>query len=115
MPKANILTDYLTYYRNQKKAHNVVNRAIKKGELTRPDTCELCGTSPAARSEVVSTKGRTFTPSGIFGHHWRGYEGDATADVWWLCHDCNLVLSGPEFHNGSISKEEARAYIASLK
>jgi len=51
------------------KASNQVNLAIKRGDLTRPDVCEMCGEFGK-----------------IEGHH-ENY--DKPLDVTWLCRDCH--------------------------
>lgn len=101
------------------KAHQLVNQAIAAGLLIRPETCELCNETPGDPSpkqpkEIWWTQ-RNQTNKRIIGHHWRGYEGDAALDVWFICSSCNAVLQGPKYHNGSLSKEEARTFILRRK
>ena len=74
-------------------AYTLVHRAIKAGDLKRPNTCELCGISKIR----------------IVAHHWNGHQNPY--DVWWVCDYCNLKLQGPEYHNGSITKAQARALV----
>lgn len=71
------------------KAMAIFNQAIKTGEVERRSSCELCD----SKSRIV-------------GHHWRGY--DYPLDVWQICDSCNGILRGRKYHNGSVSKEEAR-------
>lgn len=54
------------------KAHVAVNRALRTGDLVRPDTCEACG----AQGPIES-------------HHHRGYSIDRWLDVLWLCRTCH--------------------------
>ena len=49
-------------------AHNAVTRAVRKGDLVRPDGCSLCGSGP------------------VFGHH-ENY--DKKLEVTWLCQPCH--------------------------
>lgn len=87
----------LEYDKKRAKAVSLVTKAIKEARLIKPDTCELCG----------SDKGL------IVGHHWNGY--DNPLDVWFICFNCNSKLRGPNFHDGSVSKDEALAYIHNPK
>lgn len=88
-------------YRNKRsKATILVCQAIATGQLTRPAICELCGQIPDSSAKHP-----------IRGHHWRGYEDDAVLDIWWICVSCNSKLAGPHFHNGSITKAQARELI----
>ncbi len=56
-------------------AHNVVERAVNRGELVRPDSCPECGSG-----------GR------IEGHH---ADYDRPLDVEWLCQACHSQKHGP--------------------
>lgn len=99
----------LEYQKLQCKATTLVNKAIAAGQLIRPDTCEICGEAPKRTPRQIQNP--HWTRPGIVGHHWRGYEGDAILDLMWICVSCNSKLSGPCFHNGSISKEESRELV----
>ena len=90
------------YEKAQSRANLLVNQAIAAGQLIRPNTCELCGKAPVIKSNRQ-----------IMAHHWRGYEGDAILDVLWVCASCNSRLQGRKYHNGSVSKEEARVIVLS--
>lgn len=94
--------EYWTYRGMQGLAVRLLGQALGRKELSRPDTCELCGNIPNKENPQKSL---------IVAHHWNGY--DNPLDIWWICRRCNNLLMGPEFHNGSVSKEEARAIIAS--
>lgn len=96
--------EYRAYRGIQGLAIRLLGEALGRSELSRPDTCELCGNAPSKENAQRSR---------IVAHHWNGY--DNPLDIWWICRRCNTLLMGPEFHNGSVSKEQARAYIASLK
>lgn len=85
-------------YHSRSRAMGLVKQAIKSGLLTRPDTCELCNKTP------IKIKN---TP--IHAHHWNGY--DHPLDVWFSCKSCNGLMIGEQFHNGKVSKEEAREFI----
>lgn len=54
------------------RAHNLVFRAVRRGELTRPEKCPKCG---------VAGK--------IQAHHHLGY--DRPLDVEWLCKRCHSL------------------------
>ncbi len=82
-----------TYHLKQKRAANRVREAHLNGELAYPERCELCD-KKAKR---------------IITHHWRGH--DYPLDVWFVCDACNFKLHGPERHNGSITKDLARALV----
>lgn len=75
-------------------AHTQVQKAIRLGLLVPKERCELCD------SRI-----------GIVSHHWRGYEGDAAIDVWWVCTQCNASLRG--CHDGRFTQEQAREFINS--
>jgi len=81
---------------NRSSAYVAVHFAIKSGILLKPDECELCSNDKSIR---------------IVAHHWNGH--DNPLDVWFICDGCNQKLIGPEFHNGSITKEQARIIVTS--
>lgn len=76
-------------------AMSEVARALKDGRLVKPAKCELCDASGSA----------------LVGHHWSGYDGPNALNVWWICRGDNVVLKGCKYHNGSVSKDEARAIV----
>lgn len=92
--------EYRAYLKKQHWAVRIFTEALGKSELSRPDACELCGNIPNKENAQRSL---------IVAHHWNGY--DKPLDIWWICRRCNYLLMGPEFHNGSISKEQARAIV----
>jgi hypothetical protein len=76
---------------DQQIAHQTVKYAIKRGELVRPSSCELCEHTPDDQwSQIVA-------------HHWNGYEN--SLDIWFICQYCNRVLHNR--HDGSLTKSEA--------
>lgn len=77
----------------QRDAWLTLNEAMAQGLLSRPDACTVCG----AVAPVVA-------------HHWRGYHH--ALDVWWVCRRCNNSLP---HHDGSVSLEQARRQMASVK
>lgn len=94
----------LTKYRaSQEEAHKLVGRAIKRGELIRPELCELCNDAPGRSSLGGKPSARPL----IFAHHWNGY--DNPLNVWFICASCNATLRNR--HDGSISKNQARAIV----
>lgn len=96
------------HYRKATKATETLGLAVGQGKLTRPETCELCGRTP--KPVLVRLKsGKTIERPSIVGHHWQGY--DQPLNVLWVCHRCNARLAGPEFHNGSMTKEQSREYV----
>lgn len=78
------------------RGHQLLQRAVQKGEVVPESACETCG-----RIGKVGA------------HHWRGYEGDAAVDVWWICSSCNAKLRG--CHDGRFALEQAREFIRSGK
>lgn len=59
-----------------------VARALRRGELVRPDTCERCGKSAAANGR------------GLDGHHHQGYDPAHILDLQWLCLSCHARVHG---------------------
>lgn len=94
--------EYQARKKKQGWASQIFRKAMKKGEVSRLDTCELCGRNPRKEKRYD-----------LVAHHWNGY--DNPLDIWWICSRCNNILMGPEFHNGSVSKEEAKVVIANFK
>lgn len=82
------------YDKSATLAHTQVHKAVRLGQLVPKERCELCD------SRI-----------GIVSHHWRGYEGDAAIDVWWICTQCNASLRG--CHDGRLTLEQARDHIKS--
>lgn len=78
----------------QSHAHFIVYKAKRRGILTPPKSCELCGN---ATQRIVA-------------HHWRGYR--YVLDVWWLCRTCNACLL---IHDGSLTKAQAYEYVIQRK
>ena len=82
------------------KARNEVQKAFRRGDLIRPESCQLCGDTPEKRKKPL-----------IVAHHWRGYE--YPLDVWWICNSCNVTLRF--CHDGTLQKEDARLLIATTR
>lgn len=82
--------------RTQNSASKLVELAIKRGELSRGEQCQICGKKPHSNGDVHT----------IVGHHWKGY--DYPLLVWWICRSCNRFLL---VHDGSLCLEEARVYV----
>lgn len=61
-----------------KAAYRAVRTALKRGALTRPDTCEECDKASPPGSDGRST---------IHAHHHAGY--DRPLDVKWICAGCH--------------------------
>lgn len=59
----------------KRAARNAVHRALRNGDLVRPDRCERCGTCPG--------------PGNIDAHHASGYDDEHATDVIWLCKRCH--------------------------
>lgn len=95
------------YRQARMKAYGLLHRAIDHGKLSRPDTCELCNTNV---SQPRPGNGFIYTSTKTFAHHWNGY--DNPLDIWWVCASCNSKLRGPQYHNGSVTKAQARAITA---
>jgi len=98
------------YYRDNPAviaAQQAISQAVEEGRLIRPEACELCGEVPDPI--LVGKFAGSFYRTSIFAHHWNGY--DHPLDVWFICRACDGKLRGPECHNGSINKEEARRIV----
>ena len=89
-------------YSEKNKAMRLVSEAIKNGELTRPEVCELCGDTPL---KVINTVSARTIRSGIVAHHHAGY--DKPLDVWWICRKCSQKLRGEKYHSGKVTKGKA--------
>ncbi len=76
------------YARLQGWAVQQIGQALKDGQLTRPNICELCGEEEYTQA-----------------HHANGY--DNPLDVWWLCLSCHGRLRGMTYHRGLISRGAA--------
>ena len=63
------------------KARSVIASAIARGEIVRPDTCELCGSKPPRAKD-----GR----SNIEAHH---EDHTKPFDVQWICTGCHGKLT----------------------
>lgn len=83
--------------RSQRSAMKFVERAVRSGQLIRPNRCETCDTEPVEGYKKHAT----------VAHHWNGY--DDPLNIWWVCHSCNRFLAYK--HDGSLTKEEARIYV----
>lgn len=101
------MSNYLVF----EKAYNKVFTAINQGVLIRPDTCELCGDKPTPTT--YKKGGKIVTRPSIEAHHWNGHQHPL--DVWFVCRECNKLLRGDKFHNGTVSKEQALEHIKSCK
>lgn len=66
----------MTKNKKQASAGQRVLRALKNGELVRPQRCESC-----------KKEGK------VFAHHW-SYEKEHQLDVKWLCYDCHYYIHG---------------------
>ena len=58
--------------KKMQRAHNLLNTAVQRGDIARPDSCSECGD----KRKVVA-------------HHWNY---DLPYDVTWLCHWCHKHL-----------------------
>ena len=63
-----------------KRARRIMNRAIIRGDLIRPDICEHCGRNPRSEGK-----------RGLEGHHHNGYSDESALDVVWLCARCHKL------------------------
>src|SRR5882724_7878010 len=59
----------------KRRARITLIHAIERGEVTRPDSCEMCGKKCKPHA-----------------HHHKGYEGKNVFDVQWLCHVCHKFI-----------------------
>lgn len=101
------------------KAMGKVYTAIKHGNLTRANSCSLCDRPARIISYLYPVavhypwqSQKQVTKSTIVAHHWKGYEGEAATDVLWICNQCNRLLAGPEYHDGSLNLEQLRQIAA---
>jgi hypothetical protein len=79
-----------------------VTAAVRRGELIRPESCELCGRSkPAISPDIPGTRRKSI----IVAHHHKGY--DFPLDIWWVCQSCNVILKSKT----DLTKQQARTYI----
>lgn len=67
------------------QAHYQVAKAIKRGDLVRPSSCEECGASPPPNKRGATQ---------IQAHHHKGC--DHPLDVQWLCPLCHNRVNGIE-------------------
>lgn len=89
----------------RQRAMTAVRNATRRGKIIRPDTCQLCELT-VSDYNLYGGKGR------IVAHHWAGYDPENQLNIWWICSSCNVILKGPEFHRGEVSREAARALVA---
>ena len=61
------------FYLKKKRAHGKLDRAVKRGEIEKPDRCEKCGKKHEYKE--------------IHGHH---HDYDKPLDVEWICRTCHL-------------------------
>jgi len=64
-------------HNKKKRAHGKLDRAVKRGEIDKPDRCEKCNKKHVSRE--------------IHGHH---HDYDKPLDVEWICRTCHLNEHG---------------------
>jgi hypothetical protein len=64
-----------TTVEQKSRATRLYRRALRKGELMRPDTCSRCGKAAVGNE--------------LHGHHHNGYDDEHALDVVWLCRSCH--------------------------
>jgi hypothetical protein len=74
------------------RIRTVISKAIKKGEITKPDFCPQCG-------KYVGN------PARMHAHH-LSWEPEDIFIITWLCQSCHVTL-----HNEERSKMETRWFI----
>jgi hypothetical protein len=62
------------------RARSKAQRALYRGDITRPTKCERCGKKPKKGKD-----GRT----GIRADHHLGYTVEHALDIWWICTMCD--------------------------
>lgn len=89
-------------------ATKAVKKAIDSGELTKGETCELCGCGARDRKTPILVDYAFYSPwtSIIVAHHWRGY--DYPLDVWFICQSCNVILGD----RTRFTKDQAIEFVA---
>ncbi len=68
---------YRERYPEKARAKQLLNLAVKRGDIVRPERCERCGESPPPRVDGVT---------GIHGHH---HDYSKPFEVEWLCAMCH--------------------------
>lgn len=81
-------------WKSSDRAQNIMEKAIERGELVRPDRCETCGKTPRRGRD-----GRSL----IQGHH---DDYNKPLDVRWLCQPCHH-----EWHRHNQPVEEVVAAV----
>lgn len=85
--------DYAREYRKRpdvwarELARKAVARAVKRGEIVRPESCGRCGIAPAREHD-----GR----SGMQFHHTHGYARAHRLTGEWLCRNCHVHADAAE-------------------
>lgn len=72
------MATYRAKHPEKLKAHMLLNRAVQRGDVVRPDNCERCGETPPLSRDRRSL---------IHGHHHKGHEYPLS--VIWLCPVCH--------------------------
>lgn len=70
--KAAMRSRYNAKNKYKRKAHDLLSKAVNRGQITKPERCEHCGQT-----------GR------IHGHH---DDYAKPLDVAWLCHPCHMLI-----------------------
>ena len=86
--------------KTREQALRATSYAIQKGQLIRPEVCELCDIDTGKLPKLSYTR--------IIAHHWRGY--DYPLDVWFICRSCNMILRNR--HDASLTKDQAKQYVS---
>jgi hypothetical protein len=105
MNNMNYPASYWEHKRAENKknaAHQRIRDAIKRGDIIRPEACDVCGDVPSERNDPEWMHDGDRHKMTI-AHHWNGY--DDPLNVWWVCYPCNRKLLA---HDGSVSLDQAR-------
>lgn len=62
-------------YKQKRRARGMLYRAMRRGEITRPSECPICGEECTVQA-----------------HHHNGYDDEHALDVIWCCQKCHTKL-----------------------
>jgi len=84
--ESNYRTEWNEKNKGKVKAHAILNKAVRRGEIIKPDNCESCS-------------------KGLTGHQRQGHHEDYSKPyhVYWLCQHCHRGI-----HGKTLSKEAVK-------
>jgi hypothetical protein len=75
-----LVRKFMVKHPEMRQAHTAVYRALRRGDIVRPDVCSRCEKSPG-----LSPTGRSL----LHAHHYLGYAREHWLDVQFLCPYCH--------------------------